>query len=313
MASYDMEDPLDMPICTACGTQYPTERTNCLICDDPRQFTPPTGQSFTSLSNLHSDGYQNIFTPLHIPNDPEAEVVFTSIHTKPKLAIGQRAILIKTPAGNVLWDCVTLLDDDTVKEINSRGGLKAIVISHPHYYTTHIEWAKAFDCPVYVASQDKEWLARRGSPSQTVFLSDSDIETDIQGTKVIRLGGHFPGSLVMLYRNRLLIADTLVTTPSGLGNWDVDAAKAPRDRPPGMNTFVFMWSIPNMIPLPPDVIVAMWDILKKYEFESTHGAFLGMDVIGKTTGEMKHRVLESMQIQIRASGHTAHPLLAESV
>lgn len=32
-----------------------------------------------------------------------------------KLAIGQRAILIETPEGNVLWDLITYLDDKTIE------------------------------------------------------------------------------------------------------------------------------------------------------------------------------------------------------
>jgi hypothetical protein len=41
-----------------------------------------------------------------------------------------------TPEGNVLWDCVSLIDDATVTIINALGGLRAIAISHPHFYTT---------------------------------------------------------------------------------------------------------------------------------------------------------------------------------
>ena len=34
-----------------------------------------------------------------------------------KFGIGQRAILIQTPNGNVLWDCITLLDQETVDKV----------------------------------------------------------------------------------------------------------------------------------------------------------------------------------------------------
>ncbi|KAI3319261.1 beta-lactamase-like protein [Xylariaceae sp. AK1471] len=306
--SYDTKRTGSWLTCTACGTQFPTDDkhkvTTCFICDDPRQFTPPTGQSFTSLDALRSSGHKNIFTP--VPADPERLI---SIHTEPKVAIGQRAILIRTPHGNVLWDCITLLDNETIKKINELGGLKAIVISHPHYYSTHLEWARAFDCPVYLAAEDKEWLAQLDSKHQ-VFVTET--ETNVFGTKVLKLGGHFPGSLILLFDSRLLIADTLVTTPSGLGSWDTDAVGRTRERPQGMNTFVFMWSIPNMVPLAPDEIERMWAILKKYEFSSTHGAFVGMDIV-KTPREMKQRVLESMQIQIRYSGHGEHAMLKETI
>ncbi|KAI1349136.1 beta-lactamase-like protein [Xylaria sp. FL0043] len=307
-SSYDPKRTGSWLVCKTCGTQFPTEDrhkvTTCLICDDPRQYVPPSGQSFISLDALRADGHKNVFTP--IAAHPERLI---AIHTQPKVAIGQRAILVRGPEGNVLWDCVTLLDDETIDRVKELGGLKAIVISHPHYYSTHLEWARAFDCPVYLAAEDQEWLTQRDE-SRQVFITEP--ETRIFGTTVLKLGGHFPGSLVMLFEDRLLIADTFLATPSGLGNWDNNAVGAKRDRPAGLSSFAFMWSYPNMIPLAPDALEHMWGILKEYEFSSTHGAFSGMDIV-KTPAEMKRRVLESMQIQIRYSGHGGHAMLKGTV
>ncbi|KAH8813192.1 beta-lactamase-like protein [Xylogone sp. PMI_703] len=308
-------------ICTACGTQFDTEDvallTRCRICDDPRQFVPPTGQKFTTLGAMKksSEGYKN--QRRQFEDDPR----FWSIWTEPKVAIGQRAVLIRTPVGNVLWDCITFLDRETVEWINSLGGLAAIVISHPHYYTTHLDWAETFDCPVYMSWEDKEWLNRldRLGKARTFIQSleeEIEVHGEKTGVKAIKLGGHFPGSLVCLAYERLLIADTLVTTPSALGDWSIDALSKENERPPGMNSFVFMWSIPNMIPLPPEEVQRMWEILKHYEFRSTHGAFVGTDVSDKTKGSqstVKQRVLESMQIQIRAMGWQNNTLLNETV
>ncbi|GAP91640.1 putative metallo-beta-lactamase family protein [Rosellinia necatrix] len=295
-------------VCRTCGTQFPTDDkhrvTTCPICDDPRQYVPPTGQSFVSLDILRSGGYSNVFTL--IPGGLDRLI---AINTQPKAAIGQRAILVRAPRGNVLWDCVTLLDDETIAKIRDLGGLDAIVISHPHYYSTHLEWARAFDCPVYLAGEDKEWLTQEDATRQR-FITET--ETDILGTKILKLGGHFPGSLVMLFESRLLIADTFLATPSGIGNWETDAVGTVRERPRGMSSFSFMWSYPNMIPLGPDALGHMWAILKRYEFSSTHGAFPGMDII-TTSRDMKHRVLESMKLQIRYSGHEYHAMLNETV
>ena len=33
-----------------------------------------------------------------------------------------------------------MLDSATIALINGLGGLKAIAISHPHFYTTMVEW-----------------------------------------------------------------------------------------------------------------------------------------------------------------------------
>ncbi|KAI0422625.1 beta-lactamase-like protein [Xylaria grammica] len=305
---YDPKRTGSWLVCKTCGTQFPTgdkhKVTTCFICDDPRQYVPPSGQSFVSLDALRSSGHKNIFTP--IAADPERLI---AINSQPKVAIGQRAILVRTPQGNVLWDCITLLDDETIAKIKELGGLKAIVISHPHYYSTHLEWARAFDCPVYLAKEDRMWLSQQDRNRQ-IFITEN--ETHVFGTTVLKLGGHFPGSLVMLFEGRLLIADTFFPTPSGLGNWDADAVGAPRKRPLQMNSFAFMWSYPNMIPLAPDAIIHMWVILKNYEFGSTHGAFPGLDIV-KTPAEMKQRLLESMQIQIRYSGHGAYAILEETI
>ncbi|KAI1401778.1 beta-lactamase-like protein [Hypoxylon fuscum] len=309
--AYDPKRTGSWLVCTACGTQFPTsnrqEVKTCFICDDPRQFTPPTGQAFTTLDELRSNT-KNTWTPFR---DTDKLI---SIVTEPKVAIGQRAILVKTDSGNVLWDCLTLLDDETIDKIKGMGGLKAIVISHPHYYTTHVEWARAFDCPVYLAAEDKQWTTQ--SSAHQVFVEKRILHLEIDGAwsgiTVLKLGGHFPGSSVALYGERLLIADTFVTTPSGLGSWNTDAVGTARARPAGMNSYAFMWSIPNMIPLEPDQLARMWSTLKMYDFSSTHGAFLNTDVV-KTVAEMKHSVLESMQIQTRHMGHGEHALLKQGL
>ncbi|KAB5567005.1 metallo-beta-lactamase family protein [Coniochaeta sp. 2T2.1] len=308
-------DPLKSPtasnlICNTCGTQYPetivTSRATCLICDDARQYVPPCGQSFTTLSSLSSpNNYHNVFTPY--PQDPR----LISIHTHPKLAIGQRAILIRTSSGkNILWDCLTFLDVATVARINNLGGLAGIVISHPHYYSTHAEWSRAFGgCPVYTAARDQSFKA---VTRETDVLLDADKdEFDIEGVKILQLGGHFPGSLVALFDGRLLVADTLLTTPSGVGRWEVDAAGKERQKPAGLNTFSFMWSVPNWIPLGPEEIAGMWEVLKRYDFKATHGAFVGQDI--EDEKGIKRRVLESMKIQVRRMGWKEHALLAESL
>lgn len=292
-------------ICNACGTQFPTSDRSvvktCHICDDPRQYVPPSGQSFTSHDEL-TKKHQNVFTT-YLEDER-----LISITTTPKFAIGQRAILIRTPGGNVLWDCLTLLDEETIKKINELGGLKAVVISHPHYYSTHVQWGQAFNCPVYIASEDKVWTTLDSGHQVLV----KDVETKVEDTDAvaIKLGGHFPGSLVLLFDGRLFIADTLMTTPAGVGKWDTDGTGATRTKPPGLNSFSFLWSIPNYIPLNVEELARMWNILKNYEFKSTHGAFLRMDI---EDNGVKRRVLDSMQIQAKFMGYETHAIMSEKI
>ena len=46
----------------------------------------------------------------------------TGIGTTPKFGIGQRALLVQSPGGNVLWDCISLLDDATVEAVQPSAG-----------------------------------------------------------------------------------------------------------------------------------------------------------------------------------------------
>ena len=46
---------MDAFICTACGTQYAPSETppaQCRICEEERQYVPPSGQSWTTLKSL---------------------------------------------------------------------------------------------------------------------------------------------------------------------------------------------------------------------------------------------------------------------
>jgi hypothetical protein len=103
-------------ICIACGTQYPVSEAPphaCPICTDERQFVPASGQSWTTLERLrktHTNKFRRLATEL------------MTIETTPPFGIGQRAILARTPVGNVLWDCVALVDDATVDVLKGLGG-----------------------------------------------------------------------------------------------------------------------------------------------------------------------------------------------
>lgn len=182
-----------------------------------------------------------------------------SIFTVPQVAIGQRAMLCCTRFGNVLWDCITYIDEDTICRINEFGGIKAIVISHPHYFSTSVHWAEAFGCLVFVSYEDESWLPRR-IPGSEIMAGDNSNLTNVKyymGPKhilwsgpelnlmdgaihVVKVGGHFPGSSVLLWREtrKLLVADSIFVVPSGVYHIN---------RPPGTVSFSFMWSYPNLV------------------------------------------------------------------
>ena len=161
-----------------------------------------------------------------------------SIYTEPQVAIGQRAILCCTNKGNILWDCITYLDDETVQRVNDLGGIEAIVISHPHYYSTCLHWAKAFNCKVYLSAEDSEWIMRSG-PEQVLWKENRLHFLDGEFA-VVKVGGHFPGSSVLYWKTpkKLLVADSITVVPSGVYH---------ENRPPKTASFTFMWSYPNFV------------------------------------------------------------------
>jgi glyoxylase-like metal-dependent hydrolase (beta-lactamase superfamily II) len=170
----------------------------------------------------------------------EAELI--GIGTAPLFGIGQRALLVRTSHGNVLWDCIGLIDDAMVEIVNGLGGLKAIAISHPHYYTTMTEWSAAFgDIPVYLHAADQRWIMR-SAPCLELWRGET--KEISPGLTLIRTGGHFPGGTVMHWaqgageKGALLSGDLLQVTA---------------DR-----KFVsFMWSYPNFIPLGSKAVAAI--------------------------------------------------------
>lgn len=116
-----------MTLCKTCGTAYDTTPETCPICEDERQYVPHSGQAwidFATVTSTHSNKWQQL------------EPQLLSIKTVPAFAINQRALLLRTPHGNILWDCIANLDPATKTLITALGGISAIAISHPHYYTT---------------------------------------------------------------------------------------------------------------------------------------------------------------------------------
>ncbi|MDO9060311.1 MAG: MBL fold metallo-hydrolase, partial [Bradyrhizobium sp.] len=214
-------------ICSACGTSYPDASEpprHCPICDDERQFVPPGGQAWTTPERL-GRGHVNAWRQL----EPD----LFEIHTHPQFAINQRALLLRTADGNILWDCIALLDDATETLIRALGGLRAIAISHPHYYTCMQDWARRFDCPIHLHAADAEWVMR---PDPAVRHWNGETMEIADGVTLLRLGGHFAGGTVLHWaagaggRGAVLSGDIVQVAAD-------------------LNRVSFLWSYPNMMPL----------------------------------------------------------------
>ena len=56
-----------------------------------------------------------------------------------------------------MWDCQAVVTGAGIAEIERRGGLTAIAISQPHYYTSMVEWSEAFGgVPIYLHADDRQ-------------------------------------------------------------------------------------------------------------------------------------------------------------
>ena len=244
-------------ICVQCGVQFAETvkpPSHCPICEDERQFVRHGGQEWTTLKRLQAD-HQNRL-------EDEAPQLL-GIGTEPEFGIGQRALLLQSPGGNLLWDCITLLDDQTAAEVDVRGGIRAIAISHPHYYSAMIEWAERFDAQIYLHAADREWVMRENERMQFWEGTTFSIWDDLT---LINLGGHFEGGTVLHWPAGANSRGALLTG---------DIIQVVQDR----RYVTFMRSYPNLIPLGPAAIHRILKTIEAFAFEQIYGAWWKANVV----------------------------------
>ncbi len=244
-------------ICKTCGTQFPATAvppTHCPICEDERQYIGWDGQQWTTLAELQTDHQNKI---------ADEEPNLTGIGTTPGFAIGQRALLVQTPQGNLLWDCITLLDEATKTAVTQLGGIDAIAISHPHYYSSMIEWAHAFDAPIYLHAADQQWVMR---PDPSVEFWAGETKSLWDGLTLIRGGGHYAGGTMLHWPAGANGAGILLTG---------DIIQVVSDR----RWVSFMYSYPNLIPLPAKKVREIETAVAPFNFDRIYGAWWGRVVM----------------------------------
>lgn len=236
-------------ICSTCGTHYtgiPTDGI-CTICKDDRQYVPAGGQQWTTPANLNKNHSVKILKL--------GEKVY-ELEIIPQFAIGQRALLVLSEQGNVLWDCIPLLNEPTLEFIRSKGGLRAIAFSHPHYYSNMNDWAAAFDCPVYIHESDQQWIVNYG-PHIRLWKGEEEGLWD--GIRIINVGGHFPGSSILHVSSlspegTIFCGDTFYLSPS-------------------MKHLSVMYSYPNRIPLPLREVKRIKELFENIPFDTLYGFY----------------------------------------
>ncbi len=245
------------PVCVTCGAVFPDASeppSACPICEDERQWVPEDGQQWTSLGELSAQ---------HRNELREEDPGLLGIGIEPRFAIGQRALLVETPAGNVLWDMIPLCTESAVAEVERRGGAHAIAISHPHYYSGMLEWSRALgDVPILLHADDRDWVTR---PDPQVEHWDGETHALAGGVTLLRLGGHFAGGTVLHWPAGAERQGALL---SG------DIVQVMQHR----RSVSFMWSYPNQLPLPESEVLRIAGVLEDWDFDRIWGAWWGLRI-----------------------------------
>lgn len=239
-------------ICTTCGQAYtPSDDppAECRICKDERQYVNAKGQAWTTLEELQK---------AHRSDIRELEPNLIGIGATPPIAIGQRALFISQPGGGVLWDLTPLVTDEAVAQIRTLGGVRAMAISHPHYYATMVDWSEALGgVPIYLHADDAEHVTR---PDPAIRHWTGETLDLGQGITLIRCGGHFAGGTVLHWaggmggRGALLTGDIITVVPD-------------------TRHMSFMYSYPNLIPLPARKVRDIAAKVEPYPFERIYAAW----------------------------------------
>jgi hypothetical protein len=262
-------------ICLTCGVQHAPSAeppTGCAICSDERQYVGWQGQRWTTMAELSAE---------HATVLREEETDLVGVGLEPAFAIGQRALLVRTPDGNVLWDCLSLLDDSTYQRIAELGGIAAICMSHPHFYGSYVEFADAFDARVLIPRADQQWIRR---PSDRVEFFDDEVAA-VPGLTLARIGGHFDGAAVLHWpagsdgRGALLTGDTITVV---------------QDR----SWVSFMWSYPNLIPLDAGTVREIADRVSRFAFDRVYGGWWGRVVVADGAAAVR-RSADRYQARLR--------------
>ena len=271
----------DPYVCATCAAHYPDgpkPPERCAICTDERQYVGVGGQRWARLSEVTAD-HEMRFT--------EYEAGLWGVGLKPGFAIGQRALLVRTDAGNVLWDCVPVLTDAGYQRLQELGGISAIAVSHPHFYTGLALYAEAFGANVYLHTADKQHVTH---PHPRVNFWEGETLEPLAGVTLIRAGGHFAGGTVLHWAAGADGAGALLTG---------DIIGVVPDR----RYVSFMYSFPNYLPLPPREVERVGAAVEPYEFARIYGGWKGNVIASGAKDAVRRSVVRYRQaVEARLDG-----------
>ena len=83
----------------------------------------------------------------------------------------------------MLWDCTPLITDAAVAQHQGElGGLRAIAISHPHFYSSMVDWSEAFGgVPIHIHEANRQYVMR---PSDRIsYWAGEDRSTSARASR----------------------------------------------------------------------------------------------------------------------------------
>src|SRR6478752_4396057 len=101
-------------ICETCAVEtadLPQPPSECRVCEDERQWVPADGQRWTSLGELRARGTRIVSS--------EVEPDLWGLRAEPAVGIGQQTMVVRTPSGTLLFDCVGYVDDEALELVRS--------------------------------------------------------------------------------------------------------------------------------------------------------------------------------------------------
>jgi hypothetical protein len=245
-------------LCVTCGTQYADSAlppASCRVCIDDRQHVGRDGQLWTTHDELAAT--------LHVRIAPDNDL--TGVGIVESFAIPQRALMLRTDAGNILWDCISVVTPAAVDEITRVGGIDMIAISHPHFYSSMVEWSDAFGgVPILTHDADRDWISR---PSPRIATWSGHEHRLSDTVRLIHTPGHFAGSSVLHWTAAPHGKQVLLTG---------DSLHVAADR----RHVSVMHSVPNYIPVGAHVIRDIRERLAGVEFDDLYGFTWDLDIIG---------------------------------
>jgi glyoxylase-like metal-dependent hydrolase (beta-lactamase superfamily II) len=172
----------------------------------------------------------------------------------------------------------------TVDLIRGIGGIHAMAISHPHFYSSMVEWAERFEAPIFLHDHDRQ---SEMHPSDRIqFWNGSEVALNPDVT-LHHVGGHFAGSSVLLWKvgangkGALLTGDTVSVSADRLVS--------------------FMYSFPNRIPLSAAIIEKIRSKLEPLSFDRLYGT--QADTVIES--DAKGAVLRSVDRYLEALGRSS--------